>query len=794
MSNEADTCRKLVVPMLQAAGWDNSPHTIAEQRSITDGRIVPVGKGFIRKPPKRVDYLLCYERNLPLAVVEAKADYKTAGDGLQQAKDYAETLGLKFAYATNGAEIVEFDFVTGQETFVSAYPTPTELWARYRAAMNLTDDDAAARLAAPMNREVKKGERYYQEIAVNLAVAGIVTGRRRQLLTLATGTGKTAVAVQICWKLWSTGWNRKGEHRKPKILYLADRSILVDDPKDKEFAVFGEARWKIEGGVKNLGREMYFATYQALMPPDPNRTDKTKPGTRAFYKEFAADFFDLIIVDECHRGSAGTDSNWRDILTYFEPAAQLGMTATPLRDDNRDTYRYFGNPIYTYSLRQGIEDGFLAPYRVHRVVTEWDAAGWRPSAGDLDRYGRAIPDEEYQTQDFERAVALRARTRAIARHLTEFLQRTDRFAKTIVFCVDQEHADEMRRELNNLNADLVAKHPDYVCRVTADEGAIGRGHLSKFQDIETQTPVILTTSQLLTTGVNAPTCKNVVLARIVSSMTDFKQIIGRGTRVRDDYGKLWFNIIDYTGSATRLFADPDFDGEPARLSESDLEGPYPETPPDDDGGSEEPPPDDGGVIIDPPPGGERRKYYFDGGQVAIAAHLVYHLDPDGKQLRVVRYVDYTAEKVRDLVPSTPELRAKWADPAQRADIIAKLQERGISFDELAAQAKQPEADPFDLLCHLAFNAPLRTRRERAQQLKQNKPDYFARYSPEARAVLDELLEKYAEHGDAQFVLPDILKVPPLSEHGQIGDIIKLFGSSEKLRAAVTELQNSLYAS
>jgi len=784
MPNEADTCRKHVVPGLLAVGWDSDPHTIAEQRSITDGRIVPVGKGFMRKPPKRVDYLLCYERNLPLAVVEAKASYKTAGDGLQQAKDYAETLGLKFAYATNGAEIIEFDYFTGRETLVATYPTPAELWARYRAGASLIDDSAAARLASPMNRVLGKGERYYQEIAVNRTIEGIVTGRRRQLLTMATGTGKTAVAFQICWKLWSTGWNRTGEHRKPKILYLADRNILVDDPKDKEFALFGDARFKIENGAVNFGREMYFAIYQALAK------DERRPG---LYREYPPGFFDLIIVDECHRGSARDDSNWREILTYFEPACQLGMTATPLRADNRDTYRYFGNPIYTYSLRQGIEDGFLAPYRVHRVITEWDAAGWRPSQGELDRYGRAIPDEEYQTQDFERAVALRVRTEAIARHLTDFLKRTDRFSKTIVFCVDQEHADEMRRALNNLNAELVAKHPDYVCRVTSDEGDIGRGHLGRFQDVETVAPVILTTSQLLTTGVNAPTCKNVVLARIIGSMSEFKQIIGRGTRVRDDYGKLWFNIIDYTGSATRLFADPDFDGDPTLLTEAELNAPFPEHLPDADPTVVEPPPE-GPILIDPAEPPERRKFYFDGGQVEIAAHLVYHLDPDGKQLRVVRYVDYTAEKVRDLAPSAPELRTRWADPVQRADIIAKLQERGISFDELAAQAKQPDADPFDLLCHLAFNAPLRSRRERAQQLKQNKPDFFARYSPAARKVLDELLEKYAEHGDAQFVLPDVLKVPPLSQHGQIGDIVKLFGSPEKLREAVTELQNSLYAS
>ncbi|TRZ98205.1 MAG: DEAD/DEAH box helicase, partial [Rhodocyclaceae bacterium] len=558
--SEADTCRKFVVPKLQEAGWDNEPHSIAEQRTITDGRIVPVGKGFMRKPPRRVDFLLRYERNFPLAVIEAKATYKTAGEGLQQAKNYAEMLGLKFAYATNGHDIIEFDYITGREALVANYPAPAELWARYRAGCKLSDE-SATHLLTPMNHLVGKGERYYQEIAINRAVEGILAGRRRQLLTMATGTGKTAVAFQICWKLWNARWNRSGEHRRPKILYLADRNILVDQPKDGMFAPFGLARWKIEGGEAVKGREMYFAIYQALA------RDEHRPG---LYREFPSDFFDLIIVDECHRGSAREDSNWREILNYFEPAFQLGMTATPLREDNRDTYLYFGNPIYQYSLRQGIEDGFLAPYRVHRVITEWDAAGWRPSQAEVDRYGRAIPDDEYQTRDFERIVALRARTETIARHLSEFLKKTDRYAKTIVFCVDQEHADEMRRALNNFNADLVREHPDYVCRVTSDEGDIGRGHLGRFQDVETRSPVILTTSQLLTTGVDAPTCKNIVLARVVGSMSDFKQIIGRGTRVRDDYGNLWFNIVDYTGSATRLFADLDFDGDPARIVVEEL--------------------------------------------------------------------------------------------------------------------------------------------------------------------------------------------------------------------------------
>lgn len=779
---EADTCRKFVIPKLQAAGWDDDPHTIAEQRSITDGRIIPAGKGFIRKPPRRVDYLLQYARNFPLAVVEAKAAWKRAGEGLQQAKEYAEMLGLKFAYATNGREIIAFDYFTGKESLIHTYPKPAELWERYRDGKGLADDIAATRLLTPMNHMVGKGERYYQEIAVNRAVEGILTGNHRQLLTMATGTGKTAVAFQICWKLWNARWNQTGAHRRPKILYLADRNILIDQPKDELFAVFGEARWKIEGGVVNLGRDMYFAIYQAIA------RDERRPG---LYREFPQDFFDLVIVDECHRGSARDDSNWREILAWFDSAYQLGMTATPLREDNRDTYLYFGNPIYEYSLRQGIEDGFLAPYRVHRVITEWDAAGWRPSKNDLDRYGRMIPDGEYQTRDFEKIVALLARTEAIARHLTAFLKKTDRFAKTIVFCVDQEHADEMRRALNNLNTDMVKEYPDYVCRVTSDEKEIGRGHLGRFKDLESHTPVILTTSQLLTTGVDVPTCKNIVLARVVGSMCEFKQIIGRGSRVRDDYGKLWFSIVDYTGAATRMFADPEFDGDPVQLTEEELR----ENSAIEEIREMEPSPipvDHRPLIIDPPTE-ERRKFYFDGGYVDIATHLVYELDPDGKQLRVVRYTDYAAEKIRTLCPSAPELRAKWADPVQRAGIIDRLAMSGVNFEELAEAAGQPEADPFDLLCHFAFNAPLRTRRERAHRLKSERKDFFERFSTEACTILEELLEKYADHGDAQFVLPDILKVHPISAHGLPAEIIGIFGGTDQLRKAVTELQNLLYA-
>jgi type I restriction enzyme R subunit len=791
MATEADICRKFVVPKLQAAGWDSDPHSIAEQRSFTDGRIIVRGSKAERRKPKRADYLLRYTRDFPIAVAEAKAEYKKASDGLQQVKEYGEILDVKFVYATNGREIIEFDFITGIERSVETFPTPAELWARLMAAQKLATD-TVERLLAPFNLSNGKIPHYYQRIAIDRAVRAILKGKKRILLTMATGTGKTVVAFQICWKLWSSKWNSKGDPtRKPRILYLADRNFLVDDPKDKTFSAFGDARHKIEGGLVVHSRELYFATYQSIAK------DERRPG---LYKSFAPDFFDLIIVDECHRGSAKEDSNWRDILEYFSPAYQLGMTATPLRDENRDTYLYFGNPVYTYSLKQGIDDGFLAPYRVHRIVTQWDAAGWRPSKDDLDRYGREIPDEVYTTADFERRVALRARTQAVARHLTDFLKKTDRFAKTIVFCVDQEHASEMRTALNNLNADLVQQYPDYVCRVTADEGDIGRGHMQRFQDVETRTPVILTTSQLLTTGLDAPTCRNVVLVRLVNSMVEFKQIIGRGTRVRDDYGKLWFNILDYTGTATRNFADPAFDGDPAFATQEEIdehgktksvEVETPEQPEDEAGEIKESP---GGTVIGDDFGlNQRKKFYYDGGQVEIAAELVHELDADGKQLRVVKLTDYTAEKVRTLCASPDELRARWADASQRADIIQQLAERGIDFATVAAQAGKPEADPFDLLCHLAFNAPVLTRRQRADRLKQQHVAFFKFFAPEAREILDDLLEKYASDGELQFTLPDVLKVRPISDHGNVNEIISKFGGADQLRNAVNQLQLLLYA-
>ncbi len=788
MNTEADTCRRFIVPLLQRAGWDDAPSAINEQRTFTDGRVMFVGGVAKRGRRKRADYILRYRPDYPIAVIEAKAEYRSAQDGVQQARDYAEVLGLRFAYSSNGREIIEIDMTAGTERERADFPSPAELWERQSDQLHLGSAVAETTLLTPGFPDPERPPRYYQEIAVNRALEAITSGQTRALLNLCTGAGKTMVAFQICWRLWSAGWNKRGDHRKPKILFLADRNILIDDPKDKDFAPFRDARWKIEGQAVH-SRDIYFSTYQAIAE------DERRSG---LYRDYAPDFFDLIIIDECHRGSARADSTWREILNWFAPAYQLGMTATPLREESRDTYAYFRTPLYTYSLAQGIADGFLAPYRVHRIVTDLDAAGWRPTVGELDRYGRAVPDEEYQTKDFERVVSLRARTEAIARHLTDFLKNTDRFAKTIVFCVDQDHASEMRRALVDLNADLVARFPDYVARVTSDEGDIGKGKLSRFQDLESETPVILTTSQLLTTGVDAPTCKNIALARVVGSMAEFKQIIGRGTRLREDYGKLWFNILDYTGTATEKFADPAFDGEPvaavateiddtgAIVSEVSVEREEDEiADTSDQPAVTDLPPDTGDDLP--------RKFFVDGGAVEVVAHLIYDLDSEGKRLTCRKLTDWTGEKVRTLYATPAAFRAEWALPDKRAAIVEALAERGIDLVSLLVDAERPEDDAFDVLCHLAWNAPLLTRRDRAERLRAAAPDLFTRYGDDARAVLNALLEKYAAGGPDQLALPDALKVMPVSDFGNPSEIARLFGGPDRMREAVAELTERLYA-
>lgn len=792
---EKDTCRDYVLPLLKAAGWGEDQ--VIEQFPITDGRVVPVGRKHRRAKPLRADYVLEYQPGLALGVVEAKREYAIPGKGLQQAKNYGQLLDLPLAYSTNGKGIVEDDRDTGLENDkLTAFPSPDAMWKRYLAWKGIVADDVADGLLLPFNRALRnfdgsvKEPRYYQRTAINRSVTAILDGDKRLLLTMATGTGKTFVSMQIVWKLWQSGWR---PDRNPRVLYLADRNILIDQPIEREFKpAFGSGGntpiWKLDGEAKP-GREIYFALYQQL----------ADGGDEAgMFRDFAPDFFDLVIVDECHRGSARAESSWRAILDHFSPATQIGMTATPKRDETVDSYEYFGDPLYEYSLAQGIEDGFLAPYRVRRVVLSPDAHGFAPDAGQLDLFGNEIPEGLYTTTDFERVVSLLRRTEAAAKHLTEYLHRTDRLAKTIVFCVDQEHADQMRRALHNANADITKQHPNYVVRIVSDEGDIGRGHLSELADTETDYPVIATTSEMLSTGVDLPTIRNIVLFRPVGSMALFKQMIGRGTRLFPDEDKLSFDIIDYAG-ATALFADPEFDGPPERIDreEIDEEGNIvdetvveePE-PPFDIGsavdGDETIAPDD----LDEEP---RVKFYVDDTEVWVTAEATYHLDPETHRLRLIEYRDFVTETVRLLFPDPGGLRSQWANRVGRAEVIDALAAHGIDADELAERTGLADADPVDALVHLAWNQPLATRTDRARRVRKDHAEFFEAFQPAAREVLGFLLDKYAAHGISQLDDPGVLQVPPISSLGSPVDIAGRFGSADALKKAVEKLAELLYA-
>lgn len=788
---ESDTCRDYVLPRLKAAGWGDEQ--IIEQYPITDGRIVTLGQRHRREKPLRADYVLEYRPGVPVAVVEAKREYSIPGKGLQQAKRYCQLLDLPLAYATNGKSVVEDDRDTGLERVqLPGFPGPEEAWARYRSWKGILDDLVADGLGLPFNRVLRtfdggvKEPRYYQRIAINRAVQAILSGDKRLLLTMATGTGKTFVALQIMWKLWTSTW---AGDRKPRILYLADRNVLIDHPMGREFIpAFGDGPiWKLRGEAK-AGREIYFGIYQALA----DGGDAT-----GIYRDFAPDFFDLIVVDECHRGSAGSGSSWRAILEHFSSASQLGMTATPKRDETVDTYDYFGSPLYEYSLAQGIEDGFLAPYRVRRVVLSSDAHGWTPEAGQLDLFGKEIPRDLYTTTDFERVVSLLSRTEAAAKHLSDFMSRTQgRMGKTIVFCVNQEHADQMRRALHNANSDLTQQHPNYVVRIVADEGDVGKSHLGDFIDPEKSTPVLATTSQLLSTGVDVPTLRNVVLFRPIGSMSLFKQIIGRGTRLFPDEDKLSFDIIDYSG-ATALFEDPEFDGPPERVDreEIDLAGNVVQltavaqlAPVYDGTGSLADETVDRNDLPEP-----RSKLYVADAEVWVTAEALYQLDPSTDRLRLIEYRDYVIDTVRTLFPHPAALRASWASDLGRQDVVEALAARGIDVAELAERSGFLEADPIDVLVHLAWSQPLATRTDRVRRVRKDHAEFFEQFRPEAREVLDELLAKYAEHGVDQLDDLTVLQVPPLSQLGSPAELAARFGGVGKLREAVARLQDHLYA-
>ena len=782
--SEADTCRKEVLPLIYASNWTDDQ--ILEQRTFTDGKIVVIGRKASRKKAKRFDYLLRYSQNFPIAIIEAKKKYKEAGDGFQQAKDYAQILGLKFAYSTNGKDILEFDFLTGLESKLTKYPTPTELWDRLNKVEPIKPEIQETSLK-PFLTTPGKELRYYQRNAINFAIKAILEGKKKALLTLATGTGKTTIAFQIIYKLWNNRWNTKGEHRRPKVLFIADRSILVNDPHAKDFTVFGDARCLVPEEGLPSSREIYFSTYQSLAE-DTNR--------KGAFRQLPRDFFDLIVIDECHRGSSSDESNWRIILDYFNTSVKLGLTATPLREDNKDTYSYFHNPLYTYTLKQGIEDGFLAPYLVHRIVTDTDATGFRPEEGQLDDNGQVIPDGLYTTPDFENSLSYLPRTKTVAKHLYDFMMKYGRFDKTIVFCVNQPHADQFRREISNLNADLVQQYPDYAVRIVSEEGEIGKGFLGKFMDIDESFPVIVTTSKLLSTGVDVQTCKNIVIFRTINSMTEFKQIIGRGTRVREDKEKLFFTILDYTGSATRNFADVDFDGEPPHITEEQI---------DEDGNlieieewesknndvedseSTKEFGSDSTVVSAPRP-----KYFVTEGTATIINETVSIVGENGK-LRTVQFTQYAKEQIVTLFHSVNDLQNKWNDLDQRKLIFEELKNSGITIEQLLDITKKKELDPFDLLCYVAFDLKNpKTRKQRADLLKKNKPDFFAHYSEKARDILNLILEKYIDYGLNQ-IRPDIISVEPITQQGNAIEILKEFGGLEEFTKAIKELQSLLYS-
>ena len=794
--SERDICTKFITPALRKAGWDEITQ-IREEVSFTNGPITVRGKLVSRGKGKRADYILYYKPNIPIAVIEAKDNTHAIGDGLQQALDYATTLNIPFVFSSNGDGFV-FHNRIGMNAEMEAtldldgFPTPGDLWNRYRAWKGLTAEAEGIFLQDYFDDASDKAPRYYQVNAINAAIEAIAKGRDRILLVMATGTGKTYTAFQIIWRLWKAS-------RKRRILFLADRNVLIDQTMVNDFRPFGAAMAKLSTKAKTIGRdgkrsidtayEVYLSLYQAITGPEDDQK---------IFRQFSRTFFDLIVIDECHRGSAAEDAAWREILEYFSAATQIGLTATPKETKYVSNIHYFGEPIYSYSLKQGIRDGFLAPYKVVKVHIDRDVEGYRPEKGQLDRDGEEIEDRIYNTKDFDRTLVLDGRTKLVARKVTEFLQESgDRFQKTILFCVDQEHAARMRQALINENADLVGANHRYVMRITGADSE-GQEQLGNFIDPESRYPVLVTTSRLLSTGVDAQTCRLIVLDRAVGSMTEFKQIVGRGTRVHEDTQKFYFTLMDFRG-ATSHFADPEFDGEPVQIYEPGEDDPI--TPPDDhpppDDSEETTPPEPGEdetTVVDPPDitlppdGTGRRKVYVDGIEVAIVAERVEYLDEKGK-LVTESLRDFTKRALRKRFASLDAFLRRWGSTRRKQAIIEQLKAEGLDLDVIAAELNK-NLDPFDLICHVAFDAKPLTRRERAENVK--KRDVFRKYGTQARAVLDALLAKYADEGVLNLDDTKVLRIPPFTELGTPVQLINAFGGREGFIAAVHELQSALY--
>ncbi|HDC0824761.1 DEAD/DEAH box helicase family protein [Escherichia coli O157] len=793
---EADIITKCVMPAILNAGWDNTTQ-IRQEVKLRDGKVIVRGKVAARRTVKSADIVLYHKPGIPLAVIEAKANKHEIGKGMQQGIEYARLLDVPFVFATNGDGFIFRDATAAEgeclekQITLDDFPSPAELWQKFCLWKGYTQAQLPVITQDYYDDGSGKSPRYYQLQAINKTIEAVSNGQNRVLLVMATGTGKTYTAFQIIWRLWKS-------KNKKRILFLADRNILVDQTKNNDFQPFGTAMTKVSGRTIDPAYEIHLALYQAITGPEEDQ--------KAF-KQVAPDFFDLIVIDECHRGSASEDSAWREILDYFSSATQIGLTATPKETHEVSSTDYFGDPVYVYSLKEGIEDGFLAPYKVVRVDIDVDLQGWRPTKGQTDLNGEVIDDRIYNQKDFDRTMVIDERTELVARTITDYLKRTNPMDKTIVFCNDIDHAERMRRALVNLNPEQVKKNDKYVMKITGDD-EIGKAQLDNFINPKKPYPVIATTSELMTTGVDAKTCKLVVLDQNIQSMTKFKQIIGRGTRIDERYGKLWFTILDFK-KATELFADERFDGIPEKVMdttpediadpESDFEEKLEEISEHDDEqvtGVDKPPAppyqvkdtDDVGPL---PEEDEKkiRKFHVNGVAVGVIAQRVQYYDADGK-LVTESFKDYTRKTLLKEYASLDDFTRKWQDADRKEAIIHELEQQGIIWEVLAEEVGK-DLDPFDMLCHVVYGQPPLTRKERAENVR--KRNYFTKYSEAAQAVLDNLLDKYADAGVQEIESIQVLKLKPFDSMGTLPEIIKTgFGDRNGYNQALSELENEIY--
>ncbi|HEY5580110.1 MAG TPA: DEAD/DEAH box helicase family protein [Rhodoferax sp.] len=785
--SERDICTKFITPALEQAGW-NIATQIREEFLLTKGRIIVRGKLHTRAKHKRADYVLFYKPNIPLAVIEAKDANHSIGDGMQQGLGYADMLQVPFVFSSNGEGFlfhnkISADGVIERELGLHEFPSADTLWQWWATHLGLTSQQSDLVTQDYYSDGSNKTPRYYQLLAINKTIEAIARGQNRILLVMATGTGKTYTAFQIIWRLWKS-------KEKKCILFLADRNILVDQTMTNDFKPFGSAMTKIQKRQANKSYEIYLSLYQAVTGTEEDQN---------IYKQFSPEFFDLIVIDECHRGSAAADSAWRAILEYFSAATQIGLTATPKETKEVSNADYFGEAIYTYSLRQGIDDGFLAPYKVVRIDLDKDLAGWRPDKGMVDKHGYEIEDRIYNQKDFDKTLVLEKRTELVAKKISDFLKQTNRFDKTIVFCDNIDHAERMRQALVNENSDLVAQNHKYVMRITGDNEE-GKAELDNFIFPESKYPVIATTSKLMTTGIDAQTCKLIVLDQRIQSMTEFKQIIGRGTRINEDYDKYYFTIIDFK-KATELFADPDFDGDPVQIYEPKPdESPVPpdtmedENPDNPESGFTYPLVEENTKwtgVADPGPGEEGsgvRRYVVANVEVKVASERVQYFDANGK-LITESLKDYTRKALAKEFASLDDFLRRWSSADKKQTVIDALANEGVFFAALAEDIGR-DCDPFDLVCHVAWGQPPLTRKERAAQVR--KRDYFTRYGEQAQRVLQALLDKYADEGVGPIEETQILTIAPFTQFGTPIEIIRTFGGLDQYQHAVQELEQALY--